>query len=86
MAPFPVPGIVAGAVHLPLRELLLGTLLGNLPGVLAATLLGDRLQAVLRDPRPVHVVLLAGVGALVLAAAYLGRRSLSRVHLPVHRP
>jgi uncharacterized membrane protein YdjX (TVP38/TMEM64 family) len=82
IAPFAVPGIVAGAAHLRLREVLLGTAMGNLPGILLTTVLADRLEAVLRDPRPEDFWLLAGVLLLAAVAAYSLRRSLSRIQLP----
>jgi phospholipase D1/2 len=45
LAPFAVEGMVAGAVHLKLWHLLVGTAIGMLPGTLAATLFGDQLES-----------------------------------------
>jgi uncharacterized membrane protein YdjX (TVP38/TMEM64 family) len=47
LAPFAVEGMVAGAVHLKLWHLLVGTAIGMLPGTLAATLFGDQIETAL---------------------------------------
>jgi phosphatidylserine/phosphatidylglycerophosphate/cardiolipin synthase-like enzyme/uncharacterized membrane protein YdjX (TVP38/TMEM64 family) len=44
VAPFGVVNLAAGASHLSLRDFTLGTLFGMAPGILAMTLLGDRLK------------------------------------------
>jgi phospholipase D1/2 len=45
LAPFFVEGVVAGAVHLKLWHLALGTAIGLIPGTLATTVFGDQLQS-----------------------------------------
>jgi uncharacterized membrane protein YdjX (TVP38/TMEM64 family) len=64
LAPFAVVNVVAGAIHLRLRDFMLGSALGILPGTLVATVFGDQLVTGLRDPRSLNLWL---VGALVLA-------------------
>ena len=49
LAPFPVVGLVAGAIRVKLWHYTLGTFLGNLPGVLAATVFADQIAATLDD-------------------------------------
>ena len=49
LAPFPVVGLVAGAIRGKLWHYTLGTFLGNLPGVLAATVFADQIAATLDD-------------------------------------
>ncbi len=72
LAPFSVESLVAGAVRVRARDLLLGTFLGMLPGTLTATVFGDQLHAALTDPQSVNywliagVVLLFGVGTLIV--------------------
>jgi uncharacterized membrane protein YdjX (TVP38/TMEM64 family) len=73
LAPFTLVNLAAGASHIRLRDFLLGTLLGMLPGIAAITAFSDRLLAALRDP---SLATLAGLGvaALALAAVALALR------------
>jgi len=54
-----------------LWHFMLGTFLGMLPGVLAATVFGDQLEAALRDPARINYWVVAGVliGFAVLTLA-----------------
>jgi uncharacterized membrane protein YdjX (TVP38/TMEM64 family) len=78
LAPFTVVNLAAGASHIRLRHFLLGTLLGMSPGIVAVTLFSDRLLAVLRDPSPMTLALLALVAAAAGALAWGLRRWLRR--------
>jgi phospholipase D1/2 len=62
---FAVMGLVAGSLRVRFVRYMLGTAVGLIPGVLALTLITDRLAHALRNPGLVNVVLLA----LVLWAA-----------------
>ena len=57
IAPFAVVNMVAGASHIRLRDLLLGTLIGISPGTLAMTLFVDQIAAALQNPAPLTFVL-----------------------------
>lgn len=84
LAPFAVEGVVAGALRIKLVDFMLGTAFGMLPGVLAATVFGDQLEAALRDPAEVNFWLIAGV-VLALIVASLGvRRWLLTTELRAH--
>lgn len=63
IAPFTVVNMVLGALGIRLWPYLLGTLLGLLPGVLALTVLGDRLLRAWQDPD------LVNTGWMLLAVA-----------------
>jgi phospholipase D1/2 len=78
VAPFTIVNLVAGASHIRLRDYLIGTLLGLLPGMLAITLFSDRLVATLRDPSPKTIVVLAGAVVAIVAAMFLLRTLLKR--------
>jgi uncharacterized membrane protein YdjX (TVP38/TMEM64 family) len=80
IAPFPVVNIVLGALRIRPRHFVLGTMLGMLPGMLAATVLSDQLAAALEDPTTVNWWLIAAAVALLLALAYFGQRWLRRSH------
>jgi uncharacterized membrane protein YdjX (TVP38/TMEM64 family) len=78
VAPFAVVGVVAGAVRVSALDYLLGTVLGMLPGTLAATVFGDQLQALLRDPGRIDYALVAGAALVMVALAAAGRCWLAR--------
>ncbi len=69
LAPFGVVNLVSGASHISLRDYLLGTLVGMLPGVLLTTTFAHHLVLVLREPSQqtlgillIVVLLLSGIG------------------------
>ena len=66
VAPFAVVNMVAGASHIRLRDLLLGTLIGISPGTLALTLFVDQIAAALKHPTALTFVL-AGLTILLIA-------------------
>ncbi|MBH5397153.1 VTT domain-containing protein [Bradyrhizobium sp. CNPSo 4010] len=83
IAPFSVVNVVAGASTLPLRDFLVGTLLGMMPGILAMAVLGAQIADLARNASWSNVLLLTlaflgwlGVcaGAQFLATWLAGRR------------
>jgi uncharacterized membrane protein YdjX (TVP38/TMEM64 family) len=76
VAPFAVLNLFAGASHLRLRDFLIGTLIGMLPGVVAMAIFAEGLLSLIgqADLRAVALVLvgLLSVGGLV----WVGRRAL----------
>jgi len=78
IAPFPVVNLAMGAMRITLRDFILGTFLGMLPGMLAATVLSDQLAAALEDPASVNVWLIAAAIAILASLAYFGQRWLRR--------
>jgi uncharacterized membrane protein YdjX (TVP38/TMEM64 family) len=70
IAPFMVESVVAGAIRLRLRHVLLGTFFGMLPGTLTATVFGDQIETALKDPSQINWWLVAGVVLLLAAASY----------------
>jgi len=73
VAPFAVVNMVAGASHIRLRDLVLGTAIGITPGTLAMVLFVDQITAALRAPTPVTFVLL-GLTVLLIAVGAWGLR------------
>lgn len=59
IAPFSVVNVVAGASTLPLRDFLVGTLLGMTPGILAMAVLGAQIADLARNASWTNVTLLA---------------------------
>ena len=72
VAPYTAVNLAAGASHVGLRDYALGTLLAMTPGILALTVLADRVARAVRDPGPATFLIAAGVAA----AAWLGLRLL----------
>ena len=64
VAPFTVEGIIAGAVGINVRDYILGTFLGMLPGVLATSVFGHQLTHALEDPARINWWI---VGAVIVA-------------------
>lgn len=64
IAPYTVVNVVAGASTLPLRDFMIGTLLGITPGILAMAVLGAQIADLARNA--------SWSNALLLALAFLG--------------
>jgi uncharacterized membrane protein YdjX (TVP38/TMEM64 family) len=78
VAPFTVINLVAGASHIRLRDFLVGTVLGFIPGMGAIALFADRVVAAVSDPGWKTLLLLASVAGVLLAGFYGLRRWLRR--------
>jgi phosphatidylserine/phosphatidylglycerophosphate/cardiolipin synthase-like enzyme/membrane protein DedA with SNARE-associated domain len=78
VAPFTVVNLVAGASRFKSWEFLAGTAVGLLPGMIALTLLGDRVEAAIEDPSVASVAGVAVTAAAIVAAAALLSRRLKR--------
>ena len=75
VAPFTVVNIVAGAFKVPLRDYILGSLLGLTPGILVTNLFAHQLQNAARDPGiGTFLVLAALVAITIIGTAWLKRR------------
>lgn len=81
VAPFLVSSLVAGAIRIKLWHYVLGTVLGMLPGVLAATIFGDQIEAALHGEMNYWVV--GGVLVLLFGGALAVKRWLMRISPPV---
>ena len=79
VAPFTIINLVAGASHIKLRDFLLGTLIGLLPGISAIAILTDRMRATLEDPQPVTITILVLVSVAVIGASYFLSRYLVKL-------
>lgn len=78
VAPFTIVNMVAGASHIRFKDFMLGTLLGMTPGILAVPLFADRIAAVLRDPSPSTLAMLATAMAVIVLGAWKFRNWLVR--------
>ena len=73
VAPFSLINLVAGASHIRFRHFLIGTLIGELPGLLAISIFVDQIGEAIRHPGPGSVFALVGI-ALVIIFGVLGLR------------
>lgn len=86
IAPFALVNLVAGATHIRLWHMLLGTALGMLPSTLVmAFFLNDLLQA-LQQPGPLLYGLLGLAAGLIALAACLARRWVRRMQMGSPQP
>ncbi|MBA2252305.1 MAG: VTT domain-containing protein [Nitrospirales bacterium] len=74
VAPFSLINLVAGASHIRFRHFLIGTLIGELPGLLAISIFVDQIGEAIRHPGPGSILALAGVALLVLLGIFGLRR------------
>lgn len=74
VAPFAVINMVAGASHIRLRDLLLGTAIGMMPATLVMAVFLEQVTAALRSPTPLTFALIALTMVLVVLGAWGLRR------------
>jgi phosphatidylserine/phosphatidylglycerophosphate/cardiolipin synthase-like enzyme/uncharacterized membrane protein YdjX (TVP38/TMEM64 family) len=79
VAPYQVVNDVMGAMRVKLKDYVIGTFLGMLPGGLAATVLSDQVAVALRDPRAINGWLIAAAACGFAALAWFGHRMLDRM-------
>jgi uncharacterized membrane protein YdjX (TVP38/TMEM64 family) len=67
VAPFSLVNLIAGASHIKLKDYLLGTAAGMLPGILVITLFADRLLHTIQHPGWVNGLVAAALAVLMIA-------------------
>ncbi len=85
VAPFQSVNLVAGASGVRFSDFVVGTVLGMTPGIIAMSVMGDRLLAVLRTPSVANIAVLVLATALVIAAQLGVVNRLGRAGLPAPR-
>jgi phospholipase D1/2 len=78
VAPFPVEGIIAGAMRLSIWDYSLGTFLGFLPGVLATMVFGREIERALKDASTINYWILGAVVLVFIAVTFFIGRWLTR--------
>jgi uncharacterized membrane protein YdjX (TVP38/TMEM64 family) len=79
IAPFVVVNLVMGAMRIRLRDFVLGSLVGVLPGMLMATVLSEQISRWIVKPAEINGWLIALAAALLVTVVYFGQRWLRRV-------
>jgi len=78
VAPFSIVNTVAGASHIRAKDFLIGTVLGELPGLLGISLFISQITETIRHPGPGSVALLVAIAGILLLSAWGLGRWLSR--------
>lgn len=84
IAPFAVESIVAGAIHMRLRDVVLGTAIGLVPGTLATTVFGDAIETALTGSGPVNWWLVAATVGLLGGGIWAVKRWFTRMGRRIH--
>lgn len=84
IAPFAVESIVAGAIHMRLRDVVLGTAIGLVPGTLATTVFGDAIETALTGSGEVNWWLVAGTIGLLGGGIWAVQRWFTRMGRRIH--
>ena len=74
IAPFAVVNMVAGASHIRMRDLLLGSAIGITPGTLAMTVFVDQITAALKQPTTLTFALVGLTIVLIAVGAWVMQR------------
>jgi phospholipase D1/2 len=78
VAPFTIVNMMAGASHIKLKDFLVGTAIGMLPGILGVVVFSDRLLNAVRNPGWFNVSIAAGVAVLIGLGSWWVHRRLSK--------
>lgn len=79
IAPFVVVNLVMGAMRIRLRDFVLGSAVGVLPGMLMATVLSEQISRWLVKPAKINGWLIAIAAVLLVTLVYVGQRWLRRL-------
>ncbi|HEX7053126.1 MAG TPA: VTT domain-containing protein [Burkholderiales bacterium] len=84
IAPFAVESIVAGAIHMRLRDVVIGTAIGLLPGTLATTVFGEAMETALTGTGDVNWWLVAATVGLLGGGIWVVKRWFTRMGRRLH--
>ena len=85
VAPYSLVNLAAGAVRVPFRDFVFGTLLGMSPGVIGITFFETQLEELIRNPSAVTFIVLIGAVGLMLAGVFAFRRWFATKQIPGRR-
>lgn len=78
VAPFSIVNMVAGASHIRTRDFVVGTVIGELPGLIGLSIFVDQITSTIKHPGPGSYALLAGSAVVIVGAVWMLRRWLSK--------
>lgn len=82
VAPYSLVNLAAGAVHVPFRDFVFGTLLGMSPGVVGITILESQIEQTIARPNATTLALLLGTLVLMILGIFAFRRWFSARRRP----
>jgi phosphatidylserine/phosphatidylglycerophosphate/cardiolipin synthase-like enzyme/uncharacterized membrane protein YdjX (TVP38/TMEM64 family) len=77
IAPFTIVNIIAGASHIRLKDYLIGTAVGMLPGILAITIFADRLLHAIQNPDWINALVAAGLATALILGSWWAKKRLA---------
>ncbi|MEX5218823.1 MAG: VTT domain-containing protein [Nitrospira sp.] len=78
VAPFSIVNMIAGATHIRARDFVIGTVIGELPGLIALSIFIDQITSTVRNPGPGSYALLAGSAVVIVGGVWMLRRWLGK--------
>ena len=77
LAPFTIVNMIAGASHIKLKDYLVGTALGMLPGILVITIFADRLLHSIQNPGWINALIVAVLAAAMIFGSWWTKKRLT---------
>jgi uncharacterized membrane protein YdjX (TVP38/TMEM64 family) len=77
IAPFTIVNIIAGASHIKLKDYLIGTAIGMLPGILAITIFADRLLHTIQNPDWINALIATALATLLILGSWWIKKRLA---------
>jgi uncharacterized membrane protein YdjX (TVP38/TMEM64 family) len=74
VAPFSIVNMIAGATHIRARDFLIGTVIGELPGLIALSIFIDQITSTVKNPGPGSYALLGGSAIVIMGVVWMLRR------------
>ena len=78
VAPFTIVNMVAGATRIRLKDFVVGTIIGELPGLIALSIFVDQITTTIKSPGPASYAVLAVTAAAIIAIAWMLRQWLAK--------
>jgi phospholipase D1/2 len=78
VAPFTIVNMIAGASHIRLKDYLIGTAIGMLPGILIITVFADRLLHTIQNPGWINAVIAAVLATVMIFGSWWIKKRLTR--------
>ena len=78
VAPFTIVNMVAGATRIRLKDFVVGTIIGELPGLIALSIFVDQITTTIKSPGPTSYAVLAVTAVAIVAIAWILRQWLAK--------
>ena len=80
VAPYTIVNMIAGASHIKLKDYLVGTAVGMLPGILAITIFADRLLHAIQNPDWINALIAAALATVLFVGSWWTKKRLAGRH------